>query len=95
MILRFLKVSERSEHSKSSKFVWQKKYTYFLGISAHLRSDDEMFVVMLQDYTGAYKKGLNLFSRLSSKCELIFDWIFFSVHKKLALSVKEKRIAVT
>ena len=31
---------------------------------------------------GTYKKGLNIFSRLSSKCELIFDLVFFSVHKK-------------
>ena len=44
---------------------------------------------------GTYKKGLNLFPRLSSKCELIFDSNFFAAHKKLALSVKEKRIAVT
>ena len=42
MLFRFMKVSERSEHSKWSKFVWQKKITYFLGISAHLRSDNDM-----------------------------------------------------
>ena len=44
MLFRFMKVSERSEHSKWSKFVWQKKYTYFLGISAHLRSDDDIYI---------------------------------------------------
>ena len=71
--------------------IWSKtllflQYVETESVPNNARADAEHQNLLHRPYAprlyGTYKKGLNIFSRLSSKCELIFDLVFFSVHKK-------------